>query len=95
MAFDFFTLHSLSLELRSHLRGKTIIEVGSSDEGMGFACGGSEWVYVQVVRQGYACLLPGGLPSSLASKGGPERYLLQARVEEVESEKETESSKSG
>lgn len=87
MAFDIFTTSALAGEVRQYLKGKKITAVGSDAMGVGFARDRSGYVYARVGPGGYICYLPGPLPAELGESSGPERYLLNAFVDDVWAER--------
>jgi predicted ribosome quality control (RQC) complex YloA/Tae2 family protein len=83
MGFDFFTIRNLAVELDTHLRGKTLVEVGSSPTELGMGCALDRCLRARFGREGWVCLCPGPMPRALENRAGAERFLAGAAVEKV------------
>ena len=86
MAFDYFTIQTLAQELRSRLQGAIIERAYAQPTELAFAVAEDEWLYGASGREGLLCLRREAWPRSWRAGDGPEKYLVRARIVDVEAE---------
>jgi len=98
VAFDYFTVRSLALELEARLRGKRIVEArsagiakspGNRDLSSSLAftvTGDADHVIVEFGRRPILCLAPGPIPDHHTRAEGAGRYLRGALIDSVVSD---------
>ena len=87
MAFDYFTIQALAEELRVRLQGTVIERAYAQPAELAFAVDEGEWLYGASGREGLLCLRREAWPRSWRASDGPEKYLVRARVVDIEAER--------
>ena len=87
MAFDYFTIQALAQELRARLQGTVIERAYAQSTELAFAVDEGDWLYGASGREGLLCLRREAWPRSWRAGDGPEKYLVRARIVDVEAER--------
>ena len=86
MAFDYFTIQALAQELQGRLQGAVIERAYAQPTELAFAVDEGDWLYGVSGREGLLCLRHEAWPRSWRAGDGPEKYLVRARIVDVEAE---------
>ncbi|MDE2740094.1 MAG: NFACT RNA binding domain-containing protein [Gemmatimonadota bacterium] len=86
MAFDYFTIQALAQELQGRLQGAVIERACAQPTELAFAVDEGDWLYGVSGREGLLCLRHEAWPRSWRAGDGPEKYLVRARIVDVEAE---------
>ena len=87
MAFDYFTIQALAQELQGRLQGAVIERAYAQSTELAFAVDEGDWLYGVSGREGLLCLRREAWPRSWRASDGPEKYLVRARIVDVEAER--------
>lgn len=87
MAFDYFTIQALAQELQGRLQGAVIERAYAQPTELAFAVDEGDWLYGVSGREGLLCLRHEAWPRSWRAGDGPEKYLVRARIVDVEAER--------
>jgi predicted ribosome quality control (RQC) complex YloA/Tae2 family protein len=87
MGYDYVTVQLLAAELGESLTGRTILAAGSGRGELGFSCDRRQHVRVRPGASGYLALRSEPLPRELDLRDGPERYLVESVVDQVEGDR--------
>ena len=86
MAFDYFTIQALAQELQGRLQGAVIERAYAQPTELAFAVDEGDWLYGVSGREGLLCLRHEDWPRPWRAGDGPEKYLVRARIVDVEAE---------
>ncbi len=87
MAFDYFTIQALAQELQDRLQGMRIERAYAQPTELAFAVDTGEWLYGASGREGLLCLRRAAWPQPWRAGDGPEKYLVRARIVDIEAER--------
>ena len=89
MAFDYFTIQALAVEMRTHLLGAVVGRAYAKDNELAFSVAGADdWFYGRAGRDGLMCLRRENWPRDWSAGSGPEKYLVRARIVDIEADRQ-------
>lgn len=83
MAFDYFTIRALAVELSADLTGRRLVQATSAGDDLALACDTSRHVVAVLGSGRWLYRASGAIPDRVACADGGEPYLVGSRVESV------------